>query len=54
MERLLRLADAAMLYPRMRRDALLIFAIQQKYTMEAANELLRSEGEPPLYRNDDT
>lgn len=53
MERLLRLADAAKLYPRVRRDALLIFAIQQKYTMEAANELLRSEGEPPLYRNDD-
>ena len=53
MERLLRMADAAKLYPRVRRDALLIFAIQQKYTMEAANELLRSEGEPVLYRNDD-
>lgn len=52
MERLLRLADAARLYPKLRRDALLIFAIQQKYTMEQANELLAREGEPPLYRNE--
>jgi len=51
-ERLLRLSDAARLYPRIRRDALLIFAIQQKYTMEAANELLAREGEARLYRND--
>lgn len=51
-ERLLRLANAAKLYPRVRRDALLIFAIQQKYTMDEANELLKREGEPPLYRND--
>ena len=51
-ERLLRLSGAARLYPRIRRDALLIFAIQQKYTMEAANELLAREGEARLYRND--
>lgn len=51
-ERLLRLSDAARLYPRIRRDALLIFAIQQKYTMEAANALLAREGEARLYRND--
>ena len=51
-ERLLRLANAARLYPRVRRDALLIFAIQQRYTMDEANELLKREGEPPLYRDE--
>ena len=52
MRRLLRLADAEDLYPRVHRDALLIYAIQNKYTMVQANDLLVENGKPPLYRND--
>ena len=50
--RLLRLAGASDLYPRIRRDAALIFCIQRKYTLTAANDFLISEGEEPLYRED--
>ena len=49
MNHLLILAGANSLYPRIRRDAALIYAIQQKYTMEQANELLLNEGEEPLF-----
>ncbi len=48
--RLLQLAGCSALYSRIRRDAVLIFAVNNKYTMEQANELLQQEGEEPLYR----
>ena len=50
--RLLRLAGAPGLYPKIRRDALLIYAIQQKMTMEQANLLLLEHDEIPLYREE--
>lgn len=37
---LLRLAGHGSLYPKVRRDAAIIFAIEKKYTMQQANELL--------------
>ena len=49
-QRLLRLANASALYARVRRDALLIYAIQNKYTVIQANELLLQNDLPPLYR----
>jgi hypothetical protein len=49
-QRLLRLANASTLYARVRRDALLIYAIQNKYTVIQANELLLQNDLPPLYR----
>ena len=50
MQRLLRLVNASNLYARLQRDALLIYAIQNKYTMVQANELLLRNDLPPLYR----
>lgn len=47
---LLRLAGHGSLYPKVRRDAAIIFAIEKKYTMQQANELLLSLQETPLYR----
>ena len=52
MQRLLRLVNAPNLYARVERDALLIYAIQNKYTMAQANDLLLQNGLPPLYRNE--
>ena len=52
MQRLLRLANAPELYARVQRDALLIYAIQNKYTMVQANDLLLQNDLPPLYRNE--
>ena len=49
MNQLLRLAGLSGLYAKIRRDATLIFALQQKYTMEQANDLLIQAGEDPLY-----
>ena len=45
---LLRLAGLSGLYARMRRDAVLIYAVQHHYSMDEANRLLRESGEPPL------
>lgn len=47
---LLRLAGHGSLYPKVRRDAAIIFAIEKKHTMQQANELLLSLQETPLYR----
>jgi len=50
MNHMLTLAGLAALYPRIRRDAALIFAVQHKYTMAQANDLLIEAGEAPLYQ----
>lgn len=47
---LLRLAGQGSLYPKVRRDAAIIFAIEKKFTMQQTNELLLSLQETPLYR----
>ncbi|MBR0464842.1 MAG: helix-turn-helix transcriptional regulator [Clostridia bacterium] len=48
--RLLRLAGTSELYPRIRRDAIIIYALHNKCGMAACNELLLQQGEQPLYR----
>ena len=50
MNQLLRLAGLSGLYARIRRDAALIFAIQHRYTMEQANDLILQAGEEPMYK----
>ena len=50
--RLLRLAGAAGLYPKLKRDALLIYAIQRQLSMEQTNLLLLEHDEIPLYRDE--
>ncbi len=52
MNHLLLLAGLAPLYAKVRRDALLIYAIQKKLTMDQANDLLADAGEVPLYWKD--
>ena len=47
-QRLLRLAQKGILYPRVRRDAILIFALKDGLDLLAANELLTAHGETPL------
>ncbi|MCD7767082.1 MAG: hypothetical protein LUH53_11330 [Lachnospiraceae bacterium] len=47
---LLRLARQGALYPRVKRDAAIIFAIEKNYTMQQANDLLIQEGATPLYK----
>lgn len=49
---LLRLSNQGCLYPKVRRDAALIYAIEKKYTMQQTNDFLNSLGELPLYRED--
>ena len=49
---LLKLAGLSELYPRIRRDAVLIFCLQRKYNLNAANDFLLKEDEEPLYRED--
>ena len=49
MNRLLQLAGTAQLYPRIRRDASLIFALQNHYSMSEANDLLIQAEEDPLF-----
>ena len=53
MNHMLTLAGLSALYPRIRRDAALIFAVQHKYTMQQANDLLIDAGEAPLYQGND-
>ena len=48
--RLLRLAGLSDLYSLMRRDAVLIYAIEHKAGIQQANELLEKAGEELLYR----
>ncbi len=47
-QRLLTLAQKGALYPRVRRDAAIIYAIEHGFTLEQADELLRQLGEPSL------
>ncbi len=47
---LLRLAGFSPLYPRMRRDTVLIYAVDHKSTIQETNEMLNQAGEEPLYR----
>lgn len=49
---LLRLANQGVLYPRIRRDAAIIFCIENHYTMHKTNELLLEYHELPLYREE--
>lgn len=49
MNRLLTLAGVNVLYSKIRRDAVLIYAIQNKYSMDQANELLISAGEESMF-----
>ncbi|MCC8137824.1 MAG: hypothetical protein LIO76_07125 [Clostridiales bacterium] len=49
---LLRLSRQGILYPKVKRDAAIIFAIEKKYTMQQANDLLIQEGELPLYKRE--
>lgn len=51
---LLRLAHQGALYPKVRRDAAIIFAIEKKFTMQHTNEFLLKEQELPLYKEETT
>ena len=51
MNDLLILAGVSPLYPKIRRDAVLIYALQKKFSMDQANELLIKVGEAPLFSN---
>jgi len=51
-DRLLRLSDSSALYPEIRRDALIIYAISHKMSMEDTNHLLIRNEETPLYREE--
>ncbi len=47
-QRALGLADAGKLYPRLKRDSIIIFALHKKLTVQQTNELLFAEGEETL------
>ena len=49
---ILKYSGQATLYARVRRDALLIMALQKKLSMQEANQVLLSSGEVPLYREE--
>lgn len=49
---LLRLSHQGQLYPKVRRDAAIIFAIEKKFTMQQTNAFLLKEHELPLYREE--
>lgn len=48
MQQLLALAERGALYPRIRRDAALVYAFSHALTLEKTDELLLSIGEQPL------
>ena len=48
--RLLRLAGLSDLYSLMRRDAVLIYAVEHKASIRETNEMLEEAGEEPLFR----
>ena len=52
MNQLLRLAGFSGLYSKVQRDAVLIYALSQNMSMEAANRLLLEAGEAPLYQTE--
>lgn len=47
-QRALALADVGKLYPRRKRDSIIIFALNQKLTVQQTNELLYEENENTL------
>ncbi|MDO5424870.1 MAG: hypothetical protein Q4F41_14205 [Eubacteriales bacterium] len=49
---LLRIGQQGSLYPKVRRDAAIIFSIEKKYTMQQANDLLLKIKELPLYKEE--
>lgn len=51
-QQLLRLAATGALYPKVERDAALIYAIEKKYTMQEANQLLQNLDLAPLYQEE--
>ena len=51
MNDLLILAGVSPLFPKIRRDAVLIYTLQKKYSMDQANELLIKAGEAPMFWN---
>jgi hypothetical protein len=51
-QRLLRLAMKGELYPKIRRDAVIIYCIQNKYTLIDANEMLENLGEALLLEDE--
>lgn len=51
---MLRLAHQGALYPKVRRDAAIIFAIEKKFTMQQTNDFLIKEQELPLYKEEST
>ncbi len=50
--RLLRLAGLSDLYALRRRDAVLIYAVEHKASIQETNEMLEEAGEEPLYRQE--
>lgn len=52
MNRLLKLAGCPVLYPRVRRDALLLHGLQKKMAIEEINTMLLEHEEIPLYREE--
>lgn len=50
---LLKIAQKSPLYPRIRREAVLVFALQKHYALDAADEALRYAGEQPLLPDHD-
>jgi transcriptional regulator with XRE-family HTH domain len=51
-QRLLKVAKRGELYPRIQRDAAIIFCIQHKYSLIDTNELLENLGEAILLKED--
>jgi hypothetical protein len=51
-QRLLRIAKKGELYPRVQRDAAIIFCIQNRYSLIDTNELLESLGEAILFKEE--
>ncbi len=50
-QRLLRSANRGALYPRVKRDAVIIYALKKGYDLTAADELLAELGEEPLVKS---
>lgn len=47
-EHLLYYGKAEQLYPRVKRDAYILYALHQKYTLQQANQYLYDKGEEPM------
>ncbi len=47
-QRLLKLADKGALYPKQKRDAAIIYAINNKYSLYQTDEMLKNLGQEPI------